>query len=84
MALGKRWWWRPLEPVGGALLSKWKWASTFRSGKGLSSNSSENSSSSMTTDPKRPFFMRWEILGVRLLVLYDVDDDGELCARHES
>lgn len=32
--------------MGGVLLSKWKCAKTFRSGKGFSSNSSENSSSS--------------------------------------
>ena len=52
MALGKRWWWRrPLELQGGALVSKWKWANTFRSGNGFNNNSSWNSSLS-TADPE--------------------------------
>ena len=36
MALGKRWWWRPWEAEsGGAVVSKWKCANTFRSGSGF-------------------------------------------------
>ena len=52
MALGKRWWWRPWGvESGGAVVSKWKCANTFRSGSGFRSNSSENSSWKKT-DPK--------------------------------
>ena len=50
IAFGKRWWWRPWEFDGGARFSKWKWAKTFRSGKGFKSNASLNSSTSF--DPK--------------------------------
>lgn len=51
IALGKRWWWRPWEFDGGARFSKWKWARTFRSGRGFNSSDSLNSSST-SFDPK--------------------------------
>lgn len=56
MALGKRWWWRPLAAEGGAVLWKWKWARTFRSGKGFKKSSSENCSPSSSSTPPPPSF----------------------------
>lgn len=44
---------------GGAVVSKWKCANTFRSGSGFRSNSSENSSSK--TDPKTAKIVKKQI-----------------------